>query len=131
VIVVDTSVWVDFIRGVYTPQTRWLLRNPGDPTLALTDLSLCEVLQGERTDASFQEIRATLLRLPVHSTCGVELAIQSAEHYRFLRQRGITIRSTIDCLIATFCIRGGHFLLHNDRDFGPFESHLGLRVLRP
>lgn len=128
-VVVDTSVWVDFFRGTYNPQTHWLLNNPGDPTIGLTDLSLCEVLQGERMDASFDEARRTLLQLTVHSTGGVELAVQSAANYGFLRRRGITVRSTIDCLIATFCIREGYLLLHNDRDFDPFETHLGLKVL--
>lgn len=129
--VVDTSVWVDFRRGVYNTQTSWLLNNLGDPTISLTDLSLCEVLQGERTNDTFEDARAVLLQLTVHSTCGPDLAVASAAHYVSLRKRGVTIRSTIDCLIATFCIRGGHFLLHNDRDFDPFEKHLGLKVIHP
>jgi hypothetical protein len=131
VTVVDTSVWVDFRRGIYSDQTNWLLENMGDPTISLTDLTLSEVLQGESTDATFEDARRALLQLVVHSTCGTELAIESAAHYRFLRRRGVTIRSTIDCLIATFCIREGHALLHNDRDFEPFEKHLGLKVIHP
>ena len=129
--VVDTSVWVDFRRGIYSDQTNWLLENMGDPTISLMDLTLCEVLQGESTDATFEDARRALVQLAVHSTSGIELAVDSAVHYRILRRRGITIRSTIDCLIATFCIRGGHFLLHNDRDFDPFEKHLGLKVIHP
>jgi predicted nucleic acid-binding protein len=131
VTVVDTSVWIDFRRGVLNKQTKWLLENMGDPGISLTDLTLSEVLQGESTEAAFEEARRALLHLVVHSTGGAELAIESANHYRMLRKRGATIRSTIDCLIATFCIRGGHFLLHNDRDFDPFEKHLGLKVIRP
>lgn len=130
-IVVDSSVLVDFFRGVQNAQTNWLLANFEDPDLAITDLSLCEVLQGERTEVSFERARTSLLDFDVHSTGGIELATQSAANYRSLRSHGITIRSTIDCLIATFCIREGHFLLHNDRDFEPFEEHLGLKVLHP
>lgn len=129
--VVDTSVWVDFFRGTHNAQTNWLLENLGNPTISLTELSLCEILQGERTEAAFEDVCKALLQLTVHPTCGTELAVESATCYFHLRRRGITIRSSIDCLIATFCIRGGHFLLHNDRDFDPFEKHLGLKVIRP
>ncbi len=130
-ILVDASVWIDFFRNIHTAEAEWLDENLEDPDIGLTDLSLCEVLQGERTDGSFEEVRRALLELSVLSTGGSELAAESATHYRFLRSRGITVRSTIDCLIATFCIREGHFLLHNDRDFDAFEKHLGLKVIRP
>ncbi len=130
-IVVDTSVLVNFFRGFHNPQTEWLLRNFLDPQIGLTDLSFCEVLQGELTDASFEEVRTALSHFSIHAAGGAELAVASAAHYRSLRRRGVTIRSTIDCLIATFCIREGHSLLHNDRDFDPFEKHLGLKVIRP
>jgi hypothetical protein len=112
-------------------QAEWLDENLTDGTIGLTDLSLCEVLQGERTPGSFEELRSALLELTVLTTGGVELATESAANYRFLRRRGVTIRSTIDCLIATFCIREGHQLLHSDRDFDPFEKHLGLKVIHP
>ena len=128
-IVVDTSVLVNFFRGFHNAQTDWLLANFMDPDVALTDLSLCEVLQGELSEASFEEVKAALSHFTVHHAGGAELAMASAAHYRMLRRRGITIRSTIDCLIATFCIREGHRLLHNDRDFEPFEKHLGLKVI--
>jgi hypothetical protein len=131
VIVVDTSVWVDFLRNLHTAQTEWLDENLDDPDIGLTDLSFCEVLQGERTDASFEQVRRALLEFTVYSTGGTELAVESAAHYRFLRRHGVTIRTTVDCLIATFCIRQGHHLLHNDRDFDPFERHLGLKVIYP
>lgn len=130
-IVVDTSVWIDFLRNFDTSQTEWLDEHLGNPEIGLTDLSLCEVLRGEPADRDFHDVRNSLLQFTVHSTCGIELAVYSAENYRLLRQRGITIRSTIDCLIATFCIRGEHFLLHSDRDFEPFERHLGLKVIHP
>lgn len=130
-IVVDTSVWIDFFRNIHTVQAEWLDENLTDGTIGLTDLSLCEVLQGERTPGSFEEVRSALLELTVLTTGGVELATESAANYRFFRSRGVTIRSTIDCLTATFCIREGHQLLHSDRDFDPFEKHLGLKVIHP
>lgn len=130
-IVVDTSVLVDFFRGVLNLQTAWLLKNFDDPDVGITDLSLCEVLQGERKDSEFDRVKSALLELTVHMAGGMELATESATNYRFLRMRGVTVRSTIDCLIATFCIREGHHLLHNDRDFDPFEKHLGLKVIHP
>ncbi len=130
-IIVDTGVWIDFFRNRHTAEAEWLDANLTDPDVGLTDLSLCEVLQGERTEDSVREVRGALLELTVLSTGGIELAMESAANCRLLRTRGITIRSTIDCLIATFCIREGHQLLHNDRDFDPFERHLGLKVMHP
>ena len=129
-IIVETSVWVDFFRGVRTRQTTWLLENLGQPVLGLTDLTYCEILQGQRTDASFEQLRYSLQQVGVHPTGGVELAEAAARNYRALRRKGVTIRTTIDCLIATFCLREGHTLLHSDRDFTPFEQHLGLKVMR-
>lgn len=104
--------------------------NLSHPEVGLTDLSLCEILRREPVNAEFQYVRNVLLAFTVHSTGGADLAIQNAEPYRFLRQRGITIRSTIDRLIDVLHPRR-HFLLHNDRDFEPFERHLGLKVLHP
>jgi hypothetical protein len=130
-IVVDTTVWIDVLGGRSNPQTLWLDRNLTIQGLALTDLILCEILRGVREDASFSLFREDLLRFPVYPTGGAELAIASADYYRDLRKRGITIRSTIDCITATYCIREGHELLHNDRDFEPFEKHLGLKVIHP
>jgi predicted nucleic acid-binding protein len=129
VIIVETTVWIDLFRGTLNRQTLWLGRNALDPDLALTDLTFCEVLQGIRADIMFERARKQLLAVGVHSTGGVELALAAAESYRFLRQRGITVRNTIDCLIATYCIREGHDLLHGDRDYDAFERHLGLRVI--
>jgi len=131
VIVVDTGIWIDFLRDIDTAQTAWLDSHLTDPKVGLTDLSLFEVLRGERTDGSVGDLQTVLLAFTIYSTGGVGLATEGAAHYRLLRKRGITIRSAIDCLIATFCIRGGHFLLHNDRDFDPFEKHLGLKVIHP
>jgi len=126
---IDTSVWIDYFNGVSTPQTDRLDTALGHEPLCLGDIILCEVLQGFQRQTEFEQAKAALLNLPVYTLGGVEFAVQSAEHYRTLRQKGITVRKTIDCLIATFAIANGMWLLHNDRDFDPFETHLGLKVI--
>lgn len=130
-IIVDTTVWIDILGGRSNAQTHWLDRNLTVEGLALTDLILCEILQGVRENASFSLFRDDLLRFRIYETGGADLAIAAAEFYRELRKKGITIRSTIDCITATYCIREGHALLHNDRDFDPFEKHLRLKVIHP
>jgi predicted nucleic acid-binding protein len=126
VVIVDTTVWVDYLKGRGTPQVQWLDRNLQRQRLGLTDLILCEVLQGIRDDHQLTAVQRQLLKFEVFSTGGVALALAAAGNYRTLRSRGYTIRKTIDCLIATFCLEHGHVLLHNDRDYGPFEQELGL-----
>lgn len=129
--IVDTTVWIDYFGGTANPHTEWLDRELGRQPLGLTDLILCEILQGIRADSDFNRVRRDLSKLDILSTGGETLAIASAQNYRLLRSHGHTIRKTIDCLIATFCIAEGHFLLHRDHDFAPFEKHLGLRVIHP
>ena len=131
VILVDTTVWVDYLRGVVTSETTWLDSNLDRERLGLTDLILCEVLQGVKDDDDFQRVRRELLKCEVFATGGIALAVASAKNYRRLRAHGSTVRRTIDCLIATFCLQNGHSLLHNDRDFTPFEKVLGLAVIHP
>ncbi len=126
---VDTSVWIDYFNGVATPQTNYLDAALGHETLCLVDIILCEVLQGFQRQSEFEQAKAALLTFPIYPLSGVDLALQSAEHYRTLRRRGVTVRKTIDCLIATFAIANEMWLLHNDRDFDPFETYLGLRVV--
>lgn len=128
-VIVDTTVWVDYLRGVQNPETRWLNGEVDRRRLGLTDIILCEVLQGIRDDRSFNRVRRELFRFEVFATGGAQLAVAAARNFRILRQRGQTVRTTIDCLIATFCLREGHILLHRDRDFDPFEEVLGLQVL--
>lgn len=130
-IVVDTSVWIDYARGVETPQTAWLEIELGRRRLAITDLILCEILQGVRDDKQYRETRKAVFQLEIFNTGGTELALAAADNYRKLQKKGFTIRKTIDCLIATFCILNGHALLHNDRDFDTFESELDLQVIHP
>ena len=130
-VIVDTTVWVDYLRGTQTPQTDWLEVEMERQRLGLTDLNLCEVLQGVRNEREVIQVRRKLLNFEVFATGGIELATAAARNYRTLRSRGFTVRKTIDCLIATFCLTHNHTLLHNDRDFTPFEQILGLRVIHP
>jgi len=128
-VIVDTTVWIDYLRGVRNPETNWLDRELERQRLGLTDLILCEVLQGIRDHRSFRHVHHTLRRFEVFPTGGAALAVAAAQNFRRLRQQGHTVRKTIDCLIATFCVQGGHSLLHRDRDYGPFERFVGLRVI--
>lgn len=128
-IVVDTTVWIDYFNGSQTPQADLLDDLLSRQIIVMGDLILGELLQGFRRDADFEQARAMLCRLEQIQMLNTELAIQSARYYRFLRARGITIRKTVDCNIATCCIENGYELLHNDRDYDPFEQHLGLKVL--
>jgi predicted nucleic acid-binding protein len=128
-VIVDTTVWIDYLRGTENPETGWLGRELQRQRLGLTDLILCEVLQGIRDQGAFARARAALLRFQVFQTGGSELAVAAAQNYRDLRQRGYTVHKTIDCLIATFCLQAKHELLHRDRDFDCFEKVLGLQVL--
>lgn len=129
-ILADASVWIDYLRGTSSPEAEWLDQQFGQQLLGLTDLTLCEVLQG-CPDHQVEKVAARLGGLAILSTGGVELAMAAAENYRKLRRRGFTIRKTIDCWIASFCLIEGHTLLHSDRDFDPFEQFLGLRVIHP
>jgi predicted nucleic acid-binding protein len=130
-VIVDTTVWIDYLAGTATPQVDWLEREMDRQRLGLTDIILCEVLQGIRGDRRFVQVRDQLLSLEVFGTGGVALAVAAARNYRVLRARGWTVRTTIDGLIATFCLLNAHTLLHNDRDFDRFEEVLDLRVVHP
>lgn len=129
-ILVDSSVWIDLFRGSSTPQTRLMhsILHNADDELAIADIILMEVLQGFRSEKQVQSTLEAISGLQCFTLGGKPLAVLAAGNYRHLRQKGITVRSTIDCLIATFCIESDIPLLHNDRDFDPFEQHLGLRV---
>lgn len=128
--IVDSSVWIDYLSGVSTPQTDLLDMSLGHQAMGVGDIILCEVLQGFRHERDFEIAKELLLRFPVYTFGGAEIAIKSAQNYRFLRRKGITIRKTVDCLIATFVIENRFSLLHNDHDFDPFEIHLGLDTVR-
>ena len=126
-ILADASVWIDLLRNVDTPQVDRLLGVIGTDRLAVGDLTLTEVLQGIGTDQKFAKAEHLLGDLPLVQIASLDVAVQAARNYRTLRARGITIRKTIDTLIATRCIVDGHALLFSDRDFMPFVEHLGLR----
>jgi predicted nucleic acid-binding protein len=131
VVIVDTTVWVDYLQGAENPETDWLNTELDRQRLGLTDIILCEVLQGVRDEVVAKEVERRLLNLEVFDTGGVAVAREAARNYRALRGRGHTVRETSDCLIATFCLRGQHSLLHRDRDFDPFEQFLELSVIHP
>jgi len=126
-ILVDSSVWIDYFNGVVAPQTGKLDSLLGSEPLAIGDLILTEVLQGFASERDFENAKKLLTSLTVVVLGGEKIAIQAARHFRTLRMLGVTIRKTIDCVIATRCIESGYDLLHNDRDFDPFVKHLGLR----
>jgi len=128
VILVDSSVWIDYFNGTATAQADFLDERLGIEPVAIGDLMLTEVLQGFRKEDDYQTARVALLDLPILTIGGQEIALAAAENYRALRSTGITIRKTIDTLIATFCIERHHELLFSDRDFEPFVVQLGLRA---
>jgi len=129
-IVADTSVWIDYVNGTVTPQTNILDIELENRRVATGDLIMVEFLQGFRDDNQFQEAKDLMDSLEYYDFVGRELAVNAAQNFRKLRKKGITIRKTIDVLIATFCIEYGFELLHNDKDFDPMEEILGLRVKR-
>ena len=128
-ILVDSSVWIDYLRGTSSPQAEKLDALLGTVPLAIGDLILTEVLQGCATDREFNAVKRTLSTLHTVNLGGLELAIEAAKNFRKLRALGFTVRKTIDTVIATRCIMDGLELLHSDRDFDPFEKHLGLRCV--
>lgn len=130
-VIIDTTVWIDYFQGVTNPETAWLHLELDRQRLGLTDVILCEVLQGVRDEFAAKDVERQLLKLEVFETGGVDLARDAARNYRTLRGHGHTVRKTIDCLIATFCLREQHSLLHRDRDFDPFEKFLELSVIHP
>jgi predicted nucleic acid-binding protein len=128
-ILVDSSVWITYFTGASTPQTDKLDVLLGREPLAIGDLILTEVLHGFRNERDFNSAKEMLLSLSLVDLGGYDVAVQAARNFRSLRKVGVTVRKTIDTLIATKCIESGYVLLHDDRDFDPFAQHLGLRVL--
>jgi predicted nucleic acid-binding protein len=126
-ILVDSSVWIDFFRGVSNPQADRLQSLLGARELVVGDLVLVEVLQGYSRESDFKTALDLMSRMEAVAIGGTDIAIASARNFRALRAKGITVRKTIDCLIATRCIADGLPLLYSDRDFDPFVEHLGLR----
>ncbi len=130
-IVVDSSVWIDYFNGKRTSQTDWLDSSLGNTPIIMGDLILTEVLQGFQDDRDFRIARDLLLRFPIVPMVGQELALESAMNYRLLRRKGVTVRKTIDVMIGTFCIHHRLPLLHDDKDFDPMVKLLGLDAIEP
>lgn len=128
-IVVDTSVWIEFFRGRHTPETERLIGLVGRGLIVVGDLVLVEILQGLRDDDQAKRVEAVLRRHRVEPMLDPVAAPRVARNYRHLREQGITVRKTIDMIIGTFCIDRGYALLHVDRDFEPMCQHLGLKVV--
>jgi len=128
-ILVDSSLWIDYFNGVENVQTDFLHEGLGAQTFAIGDLILVEVLQGFKTEKAFKQANHLFSELFYFDMLGREVAIEAASNYRLLRRRGFTIRKTMDVVIATFCIHHDFRLLHNDKDFGIVETQLGLEVI--
>ena len=128
-ILVDSSVWIDYFGGYASPEADRLDALLGIEPLLTGDLILAEVLQGFSSDSDFRHARKLLESFEVVPLAGHEVCVQAADNFRTLRRKGVTVRKTIDTVIATCCIRNGYALLHSDRDFDPFVEHLGLRVV--
>lgn len=129
-IVIDSSVWIDYFNGQLLPHTIKVEEVLGSREIFVLDLVMIEVLQGFRSKVDFDSTLEVLDSFKFVRTGGRIESIQAARNFVYLRSIGFTIRKTIDTVIATTCILNGFELLHNDRDFTPFESHLGLRVLK-
>ena len=125
-IVVDSSVWIDFLNGRNAPHVKQLRASLGVEEIIIGDLTLCEVLQGLHNERAAQEVEALLRRFEIAPMVGDAIAVAAARNFRLLRRRGITVHKTIDLLIGTWCIENRAPLLHNDSDFQPMAGHLGL-----
>lgn len=130
-ILVDSSVWIDYFNGRKTIRTDWLDAALGSEPLVMGDIILTEILQGFQSDKDFNTAKKLLLTFPLMDMVGRELAIKSAMNYRFLRKKGVTVKKIIDVMIGTFCIHNHVSLLHCDKDFEPMEKYLELKTVVP
>ncbi len=128
-ILVDSSVWIAYFNGDVTPQTEWLDSVLGKELIVVGDIILTEVLQGFKNDRDFKKAEELLSSFPFMEMLGKELALKSAENFRLLRKKGVTVRKTIDVMIGTFCIHHDISLLNDDRDFDPLVKHLQLKTI--
>jgi hypothetical protein len=128
-ILVDSSVWIDYFNGKKTAQTDWLDVSLGNIPIIMGDLILTEILQGFKNDKDFKIAKDVLLRIPFVAMGGQALALESAVNYQLLRKKGVTVRKTIDVMIGTFCIHYRLPLLHNDTDFDPMVKFLKLKTV--
>ena len=126
-ILVDSSVWIDYFSGNGSPETDFLDGVLGVSAIAIGDLILTEVLQGFRHDKDYKTAKRLLEELTIFELLGKKMAVKSADNFRKLRKKGVTIRKTADVIIASFCIEHNLPLLFSDKDFKPFVQHIGLR----
>jgi hypothetical protein len=129
-IFLDSSVLIDYFNGTENWQVQYLDQILGVEIVVVGDYILTEVLQGFRREKDYEQAKLILKLFPCYDICGERIAIKSAENYRLLRKKGTTIRKSVDVIIATFCIENDFTLLHNDKDFIPFEKHLGLKSIK-
>lgn len=131
-LVVDSSVWVDFFNDIRNPSTDHLehLLKKGEVRIVVPDLILFEVLRGFRHEHDHRQAKRLLETLTIEVVGGRDLVLDAAQHYRILRTQGFTVRSPIDVLVASFCIENDYKLLHRDRDFNAFQDLRGLRAWR-
>lgn len=129
-ILVDSSVWIGYFNGKINPQTDWLDSALGREIIIVGDFILVEVLQGFKSDRDYHKAKELLMNFRIMEMLGRELAIKSAENYRFLRKKGVTVHKTIDVIIGTFCIHHNISLLHDDQDFHPLTEYLGLNAVK-
>jgi len=127
-VLVDSSVWIDFFGDAPAPEVDRLVKLLGEDLVLMGDLVLAEVLQGIRSEREFRLTRSALRPLQTVRLVSPALAVKSARNFRNLRQHGFTVRKTIDCLIATWCVENGVSLLYSDKDFRPFRDYLGLEA---
>lgn len=127
-IVADTSVWIDYVRGIDAPHTDLLDYELLHNRIITGDIIIVEFLQGFRNEKDIKAAKQLMDSLEYYDFLGKEVALEAAANFRRLRKSGITVRKTIDVIIATFCLENGFELLHNDRDFDPMEKYLGLKV---
>jgi predicted nucleic acid-binding protein len=129
-IVADTSVWIDYVKGIVAPHTNLLDFELLHNRVITGDLIIVEFLQGFRNENDYRKAKQIMDSLEYHDLAGKDISIKAAQNFRRLRKNGVTVRKTIDVIIATFCIENDFELIHNDRDFDPMEEMLGLKVMR-
>jgi len=129
-IVADTSVWIDYLKGIEAPHTEILDQELLNNRIITGDIIIAEFLQGFKNEKDYIQAKNIMNALEYHDFVGKNIAFKAAQNFRKLRKKGITVRKTIDVIIATFCIENNLQLIHNDRDFDPMEQHLGLKVKR-
>ena len=127
-IVVDTSAWIDYVNGIKATQTKLIDDALENNRIVTGDIIITEFLQGFKSQTDFEQAKRMMDLLEYYDFLGKDLAIKAANNFRLLRRNGITIRKTIDVIIATFCIENDYMLIHNDKDFDPMESILGLKI---